>query len=159
MRLLVCSDGSSWMPPTKGRKNCWMMWSLNPRDCSDASVVMSDWRNSSGALVRRRRIRWPKSRILSAIEPTGAQTRPEQRSGSSDRVADQVHRCTGPYQGTGFEPPEIEGSHVELCRELGICGEQHLESAVQAIAVDHVATDPAPDAIGSLEDNHVRPAS
>ena len=72
MRRLVCNDGSSWMPPTSGRKNWSMMRSVKPCSRRAASVVPSGSRSRSLAWARCNRTRWRRRRTLSPTEPIGA---------------------------------------------------------------------------------------
>ncbi len=62
-----------------------------------------------------------------------------------------------PHQGTRLEGSQPQGGDVELPMHLGVGREQHLEAAVEAVAVDVVGADPATHPVAGLEDHH-RPA-
>ena len=72
MRRLAVRSASSWMPPTRGRKNRSIMRSLKPSRRSASLVEMSSPRSSArGSLVRSRNSSLAR-RTLSASVPIGA---------------------------------------------------------------------------------------
>ena len=79
--------------------------------------------------------------------PDPGDARPQQRSRPADRIADQVHLRSVPHQGARLEAPQLQRRHVELGLELRICGQHHLEPAVELIAVDQVGADAATHAV------------
>ena len=75
--------------------------------------------------------------------------------GPAERVADQMGGGAVPDDGARFESAEVECVDVELPIEFGVRGEEHLEPAVEAIAVDDVGANASADAVGCLEHDDV----
>jgi hypothetical protein len=52
---------------------------------------------------------------------------------------------------TGIKTAQIESLVIEQALCLGVCGEQHLEAAVETVTILHVGSDTAADTVGSFE--------
>jgi hypothetical protein len=70
--------------------------------------------------------------------------------GAADRVHDPIETSADPYQGARREGVKIERRVIEYGPRLGIGGEEDLEAAVQAKALDRIRPDAPPDAVRRL---------
>ena len=150
IRRLSPSSGSSWMPPTSGRKKRSMIVSENPAPTEHGRADVVPCSSRTGCM-RRSRCRSRAIRALSNSEPIGAVTVPRRRR-SPKRVGDHGAPPVAPHERTGVEGPQIERRHVELAVHLGVGGERDLEAAVEGVAVDVVGAHAPSDAVARLVD-------
>ena len=87
--------------------------------------------------------------------PTG---RPSAPAAPESFCAGLVIRCRSPLQQDldgGVEGAQVEGVEVDRRPERRVAGVQHLEAAVERVAVDVVGADPAAHRVAGLQDRHV----
>lgn len=69
-------------------------------------------------------------------------------------IGDRAHAPVGEHLDARCEPLQVEPSVVELATGLGIAREQHLEAAIEQVAVDLVGADATADPVAGLEHDH-----
>ena len=62
------------------------------------------------------------------------------------------------HKRAGVEAPQIELVDAELVVGFWVCGEQHLETAIEKESIDGVGTNSTANSIGRFEDLDVEPA-
>ena len=156
MRLDVCRSGSSWIPPNSGRKKRSMARDDRWRRRSASMVVVSGRRSRAAAGPRRTSWRSTAMRALSRGEPISAPSVATRwrgwRKGSATRWKALACQTRAP----GSKRQRSSAVEVELGLRLRVCGEQHLEPAIEPVAVDDVGADPAADAVGPLQHHGVQ---
>ena len=155
MRALPDSAGSSWMPPSSGRKKRSMMRALKPcglQRLQGADVGPAQQVAGIGRLHPAEQLaRGATCRVASR---SGASALGSSSDGRRSRVADGVGALAGPHQRAGQERTHLQAPEVELRRHLGVRREEDLEATVEPEAVDEIGAHPAPDPVGGLEHHH-----
>ena len=73
----------------------------------------------------------------------------------AERIDDAMAVAAEPDDAAGVEALQIEGAHVELARHFRVGGQQHLEAAVEAEAVDDVSAHPTAHPVRRFDDDDV----
>ncbi len=151
MRADVSSDGSSRIPPSRGRKNrCTTLG-------GEAGVGQGPGGGPVGPLEQADRggvheaLAEQTDAGLVAQRPHVGPHRRQEGTGLAEGIGHALERGAGPHQRGRVERLEVERGEIELGGHLRVGGEQDLEAPVEPVAVDHIGAHPPADAVGRLE--------